>query len=169
MPNKKNLEQVAIIKDKLAKTKSAVVVDYSSTSVNDQVKLRNELKEAGGEMFVTKNTLIDIALGKGKFAESLTGMNALIFSYEDAVTALKKLFEFHKDNEKLTIKQGFVDDKVLSPEEVEALSKLPSKTELIAMLMARIQSPAQGLVNVLQASQRNLVYALQAIADRKEA
>ncbi len=169
MPSKKNLDQVEIIKDKLAKTKSVTVVDYSGTSVNDQVKLRNELKEAGGEMFVTKNTLIDLALGKGKLSESLTGMNALIFSYEDAVAALKKLFEFHKDNEKLTIKQGFMDDQVLSPEEVEALSKLPSKTELIAMVMARIQSPAQGLVNVLQASQRNLVYALSAIAKKQEA
>lgn len=168
MPNQKNLKQVEIIKDKLATSKSAVVIDYSGTSVNEQVTLRNALKEAGGELFVTKNTLIDVAVGRGKLDDSLTGMNALVFSFEDAVSALKKLFEFHKDSEKLIIKQGLMDDKVLTPDEVEALSKLPSKVELISMLLARIQSPAQGLVNVLKASQRNLVYALKAIAEKGE-
>lgn len=168
MPNQKNLKQVEIIKDKLATSKSAVVIDYSGTNVNEQVALRNALKEAGGELFVTKNTLIDVAVGRGKLDDSLTGMNALVFSFEDAVSALKKLFEFHKDSEKLIIKQGLMDDKVLTPNEVEALSKLPSKVELISMLLARIQSPAQGLVNVLKASQRNLVYALRAIAEKGE-
>ena len=167
MPNQKNIQQVEIIKEKLSRTKSVAVVDFSGTTVNDQVKLRQDLAEAGGEMFVTKNTLIDIAVGKGKLTESLEGMNALVFSYEDAVAALKKLFDFHKDSDKLTIKQGLMDDKVLSPAERETLSKLPGKTELIGMLMNRLQGPAYGLVNVLTASQRNLVYALKAIADGK--
>ncbi len=169
MPSKKNEEQIKVIKEKLAAAKSATVVDYSGTSVNDQVKLRSALKNAGGEMFVTKNTLIDIAAGKGRLSESLTGMNALILSYEDAVAAIKALFDFQKENEKLTIKQGIMDDAVLSADQVEALSKLPSKTELIGMLMARVQGPAYGLVNVLKASQRNLVYALQAVADKQGA
>jgi large subunit ribosomal protein L10 len=169
MPSKKNEEQIKVIKEKLAAAKSATVVDYSGTSVNDQVKLRSALKNAGGEMFVTKNTLIDIAAGKGRLSESLTGMNALILSYEDAVAAIKALFDFQKENEKLTIKQGIMDDAVLSADQVEALSKLPSKTELIGMLMARVQGPAYGLVNVLKASQRNLVYALQVVADKQGA
>lgn len=168
MPNKKNINQVEVIKEKLSRTKSVAVVDYSGTTVNDQVKLRQALSDVGGEMYVTKNTLIDIAVGKGKLSESLEGMNALVFSYEDAVGAIKKLFDFHKDTEKLSIKQGLMDDKVLSPAEMEALSKLPSKTELIGMLMSRIQGPAYGLVNVLSAPTRNLVYALKAIADKGE-
>ena len=55
------------------------------------IRLPAALKNAGGEMFVTKNTLIDIAAGKGRLSESLTGMNALILSYEDAVAAIKAL------------------------------------------------------------------------------
>lgn len=168
MPSQKNQDQVNVIKDKLSRTKSVAVVDFSGTTVNDQVKLRQQLAEAGGEMFVTKNTLIDIAVGKGKLSESLEGMNALVFSYQDAVAAIKKLFEFHKETEKLQIKQGYMDDRVLSAAEVEALSKLPNKNELIGMLMSRLQGPAYGLVNVLNASQRNLVYALKAIADKGE-
>lgn len=167
MPNKQNQSQVVMLQEKLAKAKSAVVVDYSGTSANDQVALRSKVAEAGGEVLVTKNTLMDIAIGKGKVTESLSGMNAIVFSYEDAVAAVKALFAFHKDNEKLQIKQGVMDDKVLSPKEVEALSKLPGKNELIATLIARIQGPAYGLVNVIQATPRNLVYALKAISDKK--
>lgn len=155
-----------MLKAKLDKAQSVAIVDYSGTSVNDQVKLRTSISEAGGEMLVAKNRLINVAVGEGKLSESLDGMNAIVFSYEDAVSALKKLFDFHKEEEKLTIKQGLMDDKVLSPAEVEALSKLPGRDELISMLLNRLQSPATGLVNVLKAGQRDLVYALKAIAEK---
>ncbi len=169
MPNKKNQAQLEMLTEKLSRAQSVTIIDYSGTTVNDQVKLRQEIKDAGGEMLVTKNTLIDIAVGKGKLSESLEGMSAIVFSYADPIAAVKKLFTFQKDSEKLTIKQGYMEDKVLSPAEVEALSKLPGKNELISMLISRLQSPGSGLVNVLKASQRNLVYALKAIADKKSA
>lgn len=166
MPNAKNQKAVEVLKEKIAKAKSFAIVDYSGTSGSDQVKLRSDISEAGGEMLVTKNTLIDIAVGKGKLADSLEGMNAIVFSYEDAVAAIKKVFSFHKDEEKLEIKQGFMDDKVLSPQEVEALSKLPGKSELISMLIRTLQSPATGMVNVLKAGQRDLVQVLKAVAEK---
>lgn len=167
MPNKHNQQQVSLIQEKLAKAKSAVIVDYSGTTVNDQVKLRNKIKNAGGEMLVTKNTLIDVAAGKGKLTDSLTGMNAIIFSYQDEVATIKEVFAFQEETEKLDIKQALLDDKVLSATEVKSLSKLPSKKELIAILISRLQGPSYGLVNVLKAGSRNLVYALKAIADKK--
>ncbi|MDQ3008845.1 MAG: 50S ribosomal protein L10 [bacterium] len=167
MPNKHNLEQIEILKEKLQRAKSVAVVEYEGTTVNDQVKLRSELKKVGGEIFVTKNTLIDIAAGRGKLRESLDGMNALVFSFEDEVSALKQLFAFQKETEKLTIKQGLMADKVLSIEEVANLSQLPGKDQLIATLISRLQGPAYGLVNVLNAGPRNLVYALKAIADKQ--
>lgn len=169
MPNQHNQEQVQVLQEKLRKAKSATVIDYQGTKVADMTKLRAEIAEVGGEVFVTKNTLIDIAFGKGKVSDSLKGMNAVVFSYNDAVSALKKLFDFHKDSDKLEIKQGYMpeDDKILSPAEVEALSKMPSKNELIAMLLVRLKSPASGMVNVIKAGPRNLVYALSAIAEKK--
>jgi large subunit ribosomal protein L10 len=170
MPSKQNKQQVQLLQDKIKQAKSVVVVDYSGTSGSDQVQLRADIKEAGGEMFVTKNTLIDLAIGKGKVSDSLTGMNALVFSFEDAVSAVKKLFTFHKDNDKLEIKAGYMveDDKVLSFSEVESLSKLPSKDELIATLIARIKGPSYGLVNVLNGVPRSLVYALKAVSEKSE-
>ena len=135
MPNQKNQNQVAVLQDKIEKAKSLAIIDYSGTSANDQVKLRQAIADAGGEVLVTKNTLIDIAIGKGKLSDSLEGMNAVVFSNEDAVSAIKALFTFHKDEDKLVIKEGFMDDKVLSATEVKALSQLPSKPELISMLI----------------------------------
>ena len=171
MPSQQKKELVKQLKQKLEKAKSVVIVDYSGTAADDQVALRSGLKEAEGEMFVTKNSLINIALGeKEALQESLTGMNALVFSYEDPVSAIKKLFDFHEETEKLEIKAGLlIEEKtILSPGEIEQLSKLPSKEELIVTLIHRLQGPAYGLVNVLQAGPRNLVYALQAIADKKQ-
>lgn len=118
-------------------------------------------------MVVAKNTLIDLAVGKGKLSDSLHGMNAVFFSYDDPIAPVKALFEFQKKNEKLVIKQGFMDDKVLTQEEVVSLSKLPSKTELIAKLLMVLNAPGTGLVNVLNAGPRNLVYALNAVASKE--
>ncbi len=167
MPNQHNQEQIKIIQEKLDKAASMVVIDYAGAKVKDLTDLRAALREAGGEMFVTKNTLIDIAVGKGKVSDSLQGMSAVVFSYKDPVAAIKALVKFHDDTELLDIKQGFMDGKVLSVEEVQALSKLPGKNELIVMLIQTLKSPGQGLVNVLQASARNLVYVMKAIADKK--
>jgi large subunit ribosomal protein L10 len=167
MPNKHNQAQVQILQEKLSRAKSAVIVEYAKTTVNDQTKLRSSLREAEGEMFVTKNTLIDIAVGKGKVSDSLSGMNAIVFSFQDEVAAIKKLFAFHKDSSKLVIKGGVMGEQVLSAKEVEALSKLPGKQELIATLISRLNGPAYGMVNVLKAGTRNLVYALKAIAEKQ--
>jgi len=170
MPSQYNQQQIEIIKEKLAKAKSVAVVDYSGTSASEQVKLRAMIKQGNGEMFVTKNTLINLSVGEETLKESLTGMNALVISYEDAVSALKKLFEFNDEAKKLEIKQGIILEdgkvKVLSQEEVEQLSKLPGKDELMVMLIQRLQGPAYGLVNVLNAGPRNLVYALKAIVEK---
>ena len=167
MPNQKNQQIVQSLKDKIAQAKSIAIIDYSGTSANDQVKLRQAVADAGGELLVTKNTLIDIAIGKGKLSDSLHGMSAIVFSNEDEVAAIKALFQFQKDEEKLEIKQGFMEDNVLSADQVKALSKLPGKNELISMLIRTLQAPATGMVNVLKANQRGLVYALKAIAEKK--
>ena len=165
-PNQKNQTTLEALKEKAKRAKSAVIADYTGTTVNEQVKLRADIRLAGGEFVITKNTLLDLALGKGKLQESLKGMNAAIFSYEDPVAPVKTIFEFQKKTEKLIIKQGYMDDRVLSAEEVKELSKLPSKQELLSKLLMILKSPATNMVNVLQAGPRNLVYALNAIAKK---
>lgn len=173
MPSKYNQQQVKQIKEKLDKAKSVFIIDYSGTDANQQVELRSQIREAGGEMFVTKNTLIDIAFGKKELKDSLQGMNALVFSYDDVVAALKKLCDFPEEGEEnpLQIKTGLIieDDEVLDQAKIEKLSQLPGKDELIAALIQRLQGPAYGLLNALSSGQRDLVYVLKAAADKKQA
>ncbi len=173
MPNQKNLNQVDQIKSKLPDIKSIVVADYSGLDVASQNDLRQKISEAGGEFSVIKNRLFKIAVsdsltsGQDELQAALNGQNGFLFSLQDAVSALKVLFEFAKDHENLEIKIGILDGKVLSFDETEALSKLPSKPELIVQLISRVQSPAYGLVNVLSGNTRNLLYALNAIKEKK--
>lgn len=167
-PNVKKVDQVEMLKGKIQNAKSAVIVDYSKLTVKEKTTLLRKVREAGGEFVVAKNTLTHIAFGKlAELKDSFAGMNGVLFGNDDAVAPLKALMEFHKETEKLTVKKGVMEGKVLSEKEVEALSKLPSKEELIVTLIHRIQGPAHGLVNVLNAGPRNLVYALNAIANKK--
>lgn len=167
MPNQHNQDQLQMLKDKLSKAKSFAIVNYEGTSAEDQVKLRTALRDAGAEMVVAKNTLVALTLENKDFAESLNGMNAIVFSYEDEVSGFKQIVNFHDEAEKLEIKQGGMEGKVLSAGEILELSKLPSKDELIATLIARIQGPTSGLVNVLSASAKNLVYVLKAVLEKE--
>ncbi len=167
-PSVKKQDQVKILKDKLQLAKSAVIVDYQGLTVKEKTSLLQKVQAAGGEFLVAKNSLMHIAFGKkDELKDSFSGMSGVLFSYEDPVMPLKALMTFHKETEKLTVKKGLMEEKVLSEKEVEDLSKLPSKPELIVTLINRLQGPAYGLVNVLNAGPRNLVYALQAIANKK--
>ncbi len=168
MPNQTNQANLAALKDKVAQAKSSAIVDYQGVSVNEINDLRRKLKAVGGEIFVTKNTLINLAYDKNEDIKAgLDGMNAVVLSFTDEVGAIKAIFEFQKDTEKLVIKNGTLNGQVISADEVTALSKLPGKTELIAQLLHVLNGPGTGLANVLKAGTRDLVYALQAIADKQ--
>ncbi len=166
MPSQSNQTRVSDLQAKIAKAKSFAIVDYSGTTVMDQVDLRRGLREAGSEMHVTKNTLINVVTD-GKLKSHLDGMNAIVLSYDDEVAGLKVLANWSKDKEKLEIKGGMLGETVLSPADVTKLSKLPGKLELISTLISRLQGPSYGLVNVLNAGVRNLVYALKAIETKQ--
>jgi large subunit ribosomal protein L10 len=167
MPSTQNQTDLQTLKEKLSTAKSVAIVDYSGTTVIDQVEIRRNLKGAGAELYVTKNTLINLAT-EGKLKESLEGMNAVVISYDDEVGGLKALFDWHNKNEKLTIKLGMLGEAVLSAKDVEQLSKLPGKKELISMLISRLQGPAHGLVNVMKAGMRDLTYVLSAIEKKQQ-
>jgi large subunit ribosomal protein L10 len=168
MPSIKNTSNLSLVKDKVARAKSILVVDYAGTSVNDQTQLRQSLKKAGGEFLVTKNTLINLSFDKKpEVKDALNGMNALILSYDDEVGAIKVTYDFIKEKEKLVVKTGYLNNKFLSLDEIDTLSKIPSKNELLAILIGSLNAPATNLVNVLKANVRQLTYVLQAIVDKK--
>lgn len=164
---------VAGLKEKLSTAQGAVLTSYSGLTVAQDTKLRCKLREAGVEYRVVKNTMTRIAAqeaGIEGLAEYLEGTTALAVSATDPVAPAKIISEFIKENklEGLEIKAGLVEGKVIDAEAVKALAALPAREVLIAQVLAGMQSPIVGLVNVLQGSIRNVVYALDAVRQQKE-
>lgn len=176
MPKTKQQKQEILqnLKEKIGKAKSIVFAGFNSLGVQDNEELRNKLREEHGEYYVAKKTLLERALKEEKIedvnAKDFEGKVAAIFSYEDEVSAAKIIGEFKKDKEKtdkISFISGILENKILSKEEVESLSKIPSKQELYGKLVGSLNSPVSGFVNVLGGNLRNLVGVLKAVSEKK--
>lgn len=149
------------IAEKLQNAKSTIIADYRGLTVAEVTELRKNLRDAGIEFKVLKNTMTRRAADQVNLSdvnEYLTGPNAIAFSYEDVVAPAKILNDFAKTHKALELKGGIVEGKVISTSEVQALAELPSKEGLLSML-----------ANVLQAPIRNFAYAVKQIAEKQEA
>lgn len=158
MPSQKVLDEkkqiVEGIAEQLKSAVSGVFVDYCGLTVEQDTQLRTKLREAGVEYRVVKNTLTRIAADKVGFNELdpiLNGPTALAISMSDEVAPAKVIAEFAKDNEKLEIKSGFLDGRVLSLNEVKTLAATPNRDTLIAKIMGSLNAPTSKLVRTLQA------------------
>jgi len=163
--------KVSELNETFSKAKFAVVTDYRGLKVTDLEKLRRELKKNDAQFQVAKNTLLRLAV-KGTEHEGLseffTGTTAVAVSFADPVASAKALAAFSKEFEALQIRSAMLDGKVLSSADVVALSKLPGKKELQAMLLGTLAAVPTGLVRVLNGVPSKLVYVLQAIKEQKE-
>lgn len=172
MPNleaKKAL--VAEVAEKLKASQGTIIVDYRGLTVAEVTELRNKAREQGIEYKVYKNSTLRFAAkeaGLEGLLEALKGPTAIAFCEADPIAPAKLMVDFAKDHEKLEIKSGAVDGKVVSVAEIDALAKLPSREELIAQTLRGLNSPIQGFVNVLNGTIKGLVVALSAIADKKK-
>lgn len=152
--------QVQEIAEKFQSAASVVVVDYRGLNVAQLTELRKQLREAGVEFKVFKNSLTRRAtesVGFESLNEHLTGPNAIAFSTEDVVAPAKIINSFAKTNEALEIKAGIIEGTVASAEDVKALAELPSREGLLSMLLS-----------VLQAPMRNFALVTKAVAEQKE-
>lgn len=157
MPSAKILEKkqemLAELVERIKGAESGVLVNYCGITVEQDTKLRKDLREAGVDYRVIKNTYIRKACkeaGLDGFDSVLEGMTAIGLS-SDAVAPAKVLCKFAKENEQFTVKAGFIDGRVIDVAEVEALAAIPSKETLICQMLGSIQSPLYGLAISLQA------------------
>ena len=163
-------ELIKELVDKIKRQQSLVFTDVSGLSVGEMQKLRRELKKAGIEYKVAKKTLITLALKEAKHdidISQVPGSLGAAFSYQDPVSPAKIIFKFSKDHKNLKVVGGIMEGKLLTVQEVETLSKIPSKEELLAMLVGSLKGPISGFVNVLQGNIRNLIGILNAIKSNK--
>lgn len=171
--NRDNKEQlVSDLAQKLAAAKASFLADYRGLNVEQVNKLRNELRGAGAEYQVVKNTLLRLA-AKGTASECLdpylAGPTAIAIAPTDPVAPAKVLAEFAKANAKFELKGGALEGKVLSIADIQALAELPSREVLLAKLLGSLNAPASNFVGVLAAIPRSLVQVLAAIQDKKAA
>ncbi len=145
----KKQQFVEELTEKLKNAAGGVLVDYKGISVEDDTKLRKELRDNGVDYFVVKNTLLKRALnaaGIEGLDSALEGTTAIALSNDDIIIAPKVLNKKAEDSKgQFSIKLGFVDGKAISKEEVEAYAKLPSKETLLSQLVFMLQSPIQRL------------------------
>ncbi len=175
MPNAGVLsEKQAVVEELVRKFREAqggVFVDYTGTTVAADTEMRRAMRAAGVEYSVVKNTLTRRAadqVGFDALDPILHGATAMAVCHSDPVAAAKIICEYaDKKDSTIQIKAGFVDGKVISPEEVHALSELPSKEALVAQVLGTMMAPVTSFATVLNASIRGLAVALQAIADKK--
>ncbi|HHT06879.1 MAG: 50S ribosomal protein L10 [Christensenellales bacterium] len=173
----KNLEnkmlKVDEITQRLNSAKSMVMVDYKGITVEEINALRVKFREAGVDYVVLKNSLVKRALnnaGITELDELLVGPSAFAFGMKDEVGPAKVIDEFitQTKSDKMTIKAGILEGKVVEPSAIVALSKLPPREVLIAKMMGSLNAPVTNFVGVLSATLRSLVYAVDAVRKQKE-
>lgn len=160
MPSAKILSEkqayVAELKEKMTAAVSGVVVSYKGITVEADTKLRKELREAGVEYTVVKNTMLRLAV-KGTELESLLdcfkGDTAIAISKDDPIAAARILNKFAEADKtkSFTLKGGYVEGKVVALDELKAIAKLPDLNGMLSMFAGALTSTLSGLAVAMQA------------------
>jgi large subunit ribosomal protein L10 len=170
-------DKVAVVdevREKFDSTDGALLTEYRGLDVPELASLRKELRAAGGEYKIYKNTLVRIAARERDLDldELLTGPTAIAFVGEkedgspgDAAAVAKALKEFAKGNDKLVLKGGVLDGAALTADDIKALAELPSREVLLSQIAGLLQAPLAEFVGLLDAVPREFSYALQALID----
>lgn len=156
----------------LKRAAGVLFVDYTGLTVLEADKLRKKMRDAEVAYQVVKNTLMTRALSGTAFADAAKCLKGsptgVVLGFEDPVTAAKLTYEFLKECEHLKVKGGVVDSKSISIAEVEALSKLPSKEELQAAVVALAMSPGRNLAGQIKAPAGRVLGAIEAQVKKLE-
>lgn len=153
-------QHVDVITEQLKNSVSTILVDYRGLTVAEVTELRKQLRDAGIEFKVYKNTMTRRAadsLGLSELNEFLVGPSALAFSNEDVIAPAKIINNFAKEHEALEIKAGVIEGSYVPVEDVKAIASLPSREGLLSMLLSVLQAPV-----------RNFAYAVKAVGEDKE-
>jgi large subunit ribosomal protein L10 len=159
----KKSEKVTALASELEHSTSAIIGTFSALTASKDFDLRKTVREAGGSYHVVKNKLAARA-AKGTKIEAalqgLKGVSSVAYTSGDPVALAKALSTWVKDNAEFTFKLGIVDGKVISIDEIKALATMPGREELFSKLLFLIQSPAQRLATVINATGRDLAVVL---------
>jgi large subunit ribosomal protein L10 len=174
MPAKLKFEKVEALREMISRTQAVFVAEYRGLTVAQITALRAQVRAAGGEMKVAKNTLMKIAMeqeGLPSFPdETAYGPNVFTLSYGDPVAVAKALRDFSKEktNKAFVLKGGVLGQSLLGLEQVNALADLPSRDVLIGQVVRTIAAPIAGLLTVLNGPVQGLANCLNQLREKKE-
>lgn len=163
---------VAEVAQIATKAQSAIAAEYRGLTVEQMTKLRREARNSDVYVRVVKNTLVQRAVEGTSFtcmSEALTGPLVYAFSMSDPASAARVIKNFSKDNERLVVKVIALGGKLLSPQDLEALAKMPTRDQAIAMLMGVMKAPIEKFVRTMAEPNNKLARTLAAIRDKKQA
>lgn len=162
---------VADLQERFKNAKLALLAEYRGLTAGQLDELRRDVRAARGVYRVAKNTLARRAVADidaRKIGPLLTGPTALVFASEDPLIVAKVVVRFAKENEALSVKGGLFEGEYLTSDAVKELAELPSREELLAMLLRVLQAPAVQLLRTLQEPAARLTRLVGAIQRRHE-
>ncbi len=170
MNRSQKTEAVDVMSLTIGKAQHAFLIDYKGIKVPAVTELRRQIRAAGSEYVVVKNTLALRAIKDAPLhhvAEHFTGMTAVAYAKEDVVSLAKVLHTFGKTNPNVKVKAAVVEGRPVPATALETIASMPSRQELVGKLLGLMQSPVRRLVTVLSAPQRGIAATIKAIADKK--
>lgn len=172
MATTRKIGTVEKITNGLNKAPVLFLLDFQGLTVSEITDLRGRLRGLDASVTVVKNTLAKraaAAVGNEELQQLLTGPSALVFVRGDAVATAKLLQQYIRDKKKMAIKGGLLESKVITAPQVEELSTLPGKEQLVGKVLGGLMSPLYGLVTVLNGPIRGLTITLDRIREQKAA
>jgi large subunit ribosomal protein L10 len=173
MPTQKKRETIEELKEMIGRSQAVIICEYRGLTVSRIGDLRGRVRKVGGEMRVTKNTLMGIALAESGLPvaeQHAPGPNVYTMAYGDPSAVAKALRDFSKEkgNDFLIIKGAVFGSSVLDAQGVAALADLPPRDVLLAQVVGTIAAPLRALVTVLSGPARGFVSCLSQIREQKE-
>jgi large subunit ribosomal protein L10 len=159
----KKTEKVEKLAAELAGSTSAIIGTFKALTADKDFDLRKAVRGAGGHYHVVKNKLAPRAAEGTQIADALKGLkgvSSVAYTSGDPVALAKALATWVKDNAEFTFKLGIIDGKVITVDEIKDLATMPGKEELFSKLLFLIQSPAQRLATVINATGRDLAVVI---------
>jgi len=170
LANKKDI--VAGLKDSLSEAQLAFVINYEGLSVAEITDLRNRLRPVGASCKITKNTLMNIAIGDDEnwqpMQDLLSDATAFLFTGEEIGAAVKAYKGFQKETKKTELRGGVMEGQALTKEQVEALGDLPTKDELYAKIAGSINALATKIAVGVKEVPSGLVRGIKAVSEKEE-
>lgn len=170
MKKEEKVESIDEVAETVSRSTAMYFTDFSGLTVEQATDLRRELRKAGVEYKVAKNTLIKKALervtGYDKVYDKLVGPTGIAFAFEDVVAPAKVIDKFVDKHHKLSLKVAVLERQVYDGKRLKEIAKLPSKKELMASILGCIQSPLAGVPTVINAVMRDLVSVIDEVGKK---